>query len=116
MESERELDTLKHELVTQNFNNSSGLKDLERRLRKWEWKSHLLTKMKSNYEQAGECAWVHCSVCLYCNNRTLAAAVRAWIITETVIAHSLEYKLERLEEMVCVFGLVCVRAFCVFVI
>ena len=53
-ESERELDSLKHELVTQNVSNSSGLKDIERRLRKWEWKSRQLKKMKQNFNQAGK--------------------------------------------------------------
>ena len=52
MEAERELDSLKCELVTQNVSNSSGVKDLQRRLRKWEWKAHLFRKMKNNYEQA----------------------------------------------------------------
>ncbi|XP_064406815.1 ankyrin repeat and fibronectin type-III domain-containing protein 1-like isoform X2 [Halichondria panicea] len=52
-ESERELDSLKHEIVTQSVSNSSGLKDIERRLRKWEWKLHQLKKMKQNFNQAG---------------------------------------------------------------
>ena len=50
MEAERELDSLKYELVT---HVSGNLKDLERRLRKWEWRAHLFRKMKSNYELAG---------------------------------------------------------------
>ncbi len=53
-ESERELDSLKHEIVTQSVSNSSGLKDIERRLRKWEWKLHQLKKMKQNFNQAGK--------------------------------------------------------------
>ena len=52
MESERELESLKCELLTQN--NSSNMKDLERKLRRWEWRTHLFKKMKYNYEHAGE--------------------------------------------------------------
>ena len=58
MESERELDSIKCELVTQNVSNNS-VKELERRLRKWEWREHLFRKMKANYERAG--AWMYCS-------------------------------------------------------
>ena len=55
MEAERELDSLKCELVTQNVgSNNSGVRDLQRRLRKWEWKAHIFRKMKSNYEDASE--------------------------------------------------------------
>ena len=55
MEAERELDSLKCELVTQNVGGNSKVKeDLQRRLREWEWKAHLLRKMKKNYEQASE--------------------------------------------------------------
>ena len=54
MEAERELDSLKCELVTQNPSNSNAIKDLQRRLRRWEWKAHLLKRMKSNYEQASQ--------------------------------------------------------------
>ncbi len=53
-ESERELDSLKHELVSQNVSNNSGLKDIERRHRKWERKSRLLNKMMHNFNQASE--------------------------------------------------------------
>lgn len=52
MESERELESLKCELLTQS--NSSNMKDLERKLRRWEWRTHLFKKMKYNYEHAGE--------------------------------------------------------------
>ena len=55
MEAERELDHLKCELVTQNVGGNSKVKeDLQRRLREWEWKAHLLRKMKKNYEEASE--------------------------------------------------------------
>ena len=55
MEAERELDHLKCELVTQNVGGNSKVKeDLQRRLREWEWKAHILRKMKENYEEAGE--------------------------------------------------------------
>ena len=53
MESERELESLKCELLTQN-NSSNNMKDLERKLRRWEWRTHLFKKMKYNYEHAGE--------------------------------------------------------------
>lgn len=52
MESERELESLKCELLTQS--NSSNMKDLEKKLRRWEWRTHLFKKMKYNYEHAGE--------------------------------------------------------------
>ena len=54
MEAERELDHLKCELVTQNVGGNSKVKeDLQRRLREWEWKAHILQKIKKNYEDAG---------------------------------------------------------------
>ena len=52
MESERELESIKCELLTQN--NSSNMKELEKKLRRWEWRTHLFKKMKYNYEHAGE--------------------------------------------------------------
>ena len=54
MQAEREVDRLKCELVTQNVGNSSGAKELQQNLRKWEWKAHLFRTMKNNYEQAGQ--------------------------------------------------------------
>ena len=59
MESERELDNLKCELVTQNVSgNSKAKEDLQRRLREWEWKAHLFRKMKTNYEEACKLRWL----------------------------------------------------------
>lgn len=65
MEAERELDHLKCELVTQNVGGNSKVKeDLQRRLREWEWKAHILRKMKENYEEAGEYLIICCLIVL----------------------------------------------------
>ena len=55
-ETERELDSLRYELVVQNSSggSSSTLRDMERRLKRWEWRVHLFKRMKANYESAGE--------------------------------------------------------------
>lgn len=53
MDSERELDSLKCDLLT--VGTAGNVKDLEQRLRRWEWRAHLFRKMKANYEQAGKC-------------------------------------------------------------
>ena len=70
MEAERELDHLKCELVTQNVGGNSKVKeDLQRRLREWEWKAHILHKIKKNYEDAG--TWVE-------NGATVKRQISAW--------------------------------------
>ena len=55
-ETERELDSLRYELVVQNASSgsSSTARDIERRLRRQEWRAHLFKRMKANYESAGE--------------------------------------------------------------
>ena len=54
-ETERELDSLRYELVVQNSSggSSSAARDMERRLRRHEWRVHLFKRMKANYEGAG---------------------------------------------------------------
>ena len=54
MEAERQLDHIKCELIAQNMSNSSAVKDLQRRLRRWQLKENLFSKMKNNYEEASE--------------------------------------------------------------
>lgn len=51
MESEKEMEFLKEDLLSQNV--GSNMKDLERKLRKCRGRTHLFKKMKSNYEHAG---------------------------------------------------------------
>ncbi len=52
MDSERELESLKCDLLT--VGATSNVRDLEQRLRRWEWRAHLFRKMKAIYEQAGD--------------------------------------------------------------
>jgi hypothetical protein len=53
-DTERELDSLRYELVVQNSSSgsSSAVRDMERRLKRLEWKVQLFTQMKANYESA----------------------------------------------------------------
>ena len=51
-ETERELDSLRYELVVQS-SSSSAVRDMERRLKRQEWRVHLFEQMKANYESAG---------------------------------------------------------------
>ena len=55
-ETERELDSLRYELVVQNSSggSSSAVRDMERRLKRYEWRAHLFKRMKANYESAGK--------------------------------------------------------------
>ena len=54
-ETERELDSLRYELVVQNSSggSSSAVREMERRLRRHDWRAHLFRRMKANYESAG---------------------------------------------------------------
>ena len=54
-DTERELDSLRYELVVHNSSSgsSSAVRDMERRLKRLEWKVQLFTQMKANYESAG---------------------------------------------------------------
>ena len=51
MESEKEMEFLKEDLLSQNV--GSNMKDLERKFKKCKGRTRLFKKMKSNYERAG---------------------------------------------------------------
>ena len=55
-ETERELDSLRYEVVVQGSSggsSNSAVRDMERRLKRQEWRTHLFKRMKANYESAG---------------------------------------------------------------
>ena len=55
-DTERELDSLRYELVVQNSSSgsSSAVRDMERRLKRLEWRIYVFKQMKANYESAGQ--------------------------------------------------------------